>query len=58
MGQHIRRRDMKYYIKATHNETGRCEIMVGNVFTNKKKAQEFCDKMMAMLSKITLEVVK
>lgn len=49
---------MKYYIKATHNETGRCEIMVGNVFTNKKKAQEFCDKMMAMLSKITLEVVK
>lgn len=50
--------DMKYYIRAEHKETGKVQIMPGNVFTNKKEAQEFCDRMMAMLSKIKLEVVK
>lgn len=49
---------MKYYIRAEHKETGRVQIMPGNVFTNNNDAQEFCDKMMAMLPKIKLEVVK
>ena len=49
---------MKYYIKATHVETGRREIMAGAVFTSKKKAQEFCDKMMAICPRVRLEVVK
>lgn len=50
--------DVKYYIRAEHKETGKVQIMPGNVFTNKRKAQEFCDKMMALLPKIKLEVVK
>lgn len=49
---------MKYYIRAEHKETGKHQIMPGNVFTSREKAQEFCDRMMAMLPKIKLEVVK
>ena len=49
---------MKYYIRAEHKETGKRQIMPGNVFTSREKAQEFCDRMMAMLPKIKLEVIK
>lgn len=43
---------MKYYIKAKNTETGKVMIMSTPVFTSRKKAQEFVDAFVAMLTPV------
>lgn len=44
--------EMKYYIKAKNTETGKVMIMSTPVFTSRKKAQEFVDGFVAMLTPV------
>lgn len=43
---------MKYYIKATNTKTGRTEIMATPVFTSRKKAQEFANKFVKLMTPV------
>ena len=49
---------MKYYIKAKNTETGKTMIMTTVVFTSKKKAQEFADKIADVVWSAELTVIK
>ena len=41
---------MKYYIKAKNTKTGRTEIMTMPVFTSRKKAQEFANEFVKLMT--------